>query len=734
MKKILIAISVVVLISVVSFAATMTQDFESSAFPPNGWSLAGSYTLWSRSIACSGFGTGTASAKADFYNVGVGRSQDLITIDLYPATATDSLKFDHAYATYSSSGGGEKDSLRISTSTDGGSVWTVLVDLPGGRFGSLNTGNYITSPFVPTAGQWATKTYTLPTGTNKIKFTALSQNGNNLYLDNVRVSYATLLHNVGVTSVTAPGGQIPGKVAVAPKATVKNDGSSTESFNTICKIDVAGGAEVYNQTLAVSNLVAGASQVLTFPNFTPDSGEYYNVIVWTGLVGDLFQLNDTSKSYTYCWYSINRVLAEFNTCTSCSPCVLANDSLNVVCRDLKDSMTCIRTHMWWPTNNDPFYLGRGPDTMENRARRTYYGFNVVPYMIIGGKHFPAYPYNEYRTTILSERKVPRPLTITLEGWYSASGDSGVITAVVNATGRFPSASKAGLTLRYAIIEDSVFYTGTNGDPEHFQILRDMIPDNNGIPISINKGQTVVNSQKFTIYTGGVIPYTWTEKNCQFVVYVQDDVTKEILQSATCGLNAIPPSAVELCSFTGMAGNGEVMLSWRTASEFDNYKWLIERSASPEDGFVQIGEVAAENNPNGHSYSYTDRTVQPYTDYYYRLGDKDIYGNITWNGSVLITSQGVAITKFWLAAGRPNPCRDLATFEYALPQRGEVSVRIFDICGRLVNTLPEGRRNAGIQKATWDLRDNSGKPVANGVYFFRMSAGEQTATRKITVLR
>lgn len=734
MKKILTALVFTMLAVGPALAATMIQDFEMSTFPPKGWSLAGAYTLWSRSIACSGYGTGTASVKANFYSAAVGQSQDLITIDLYPASAGDSLKFDHAYATYSTMAGGEVDSLRISTSINGGSNWTVLVNIPGGTKGDLNTGGSTESVFIPTASQWATKVYILPAGTNKVKFTALSQNGNNLYLDNIRISYPNLLHNVGVASVNAPIGLIPPTIAVAPKATIKNDGTSTESFNTICKINISGGAEVYSQSVAVTNMAPSSSQELTFSNFTPDSGDYYNITAYTVLGGDLFQRNDTAINYSYSWYSTNRVLAEFNTCTSCSPCVLANDSLNVVYGALKDSMTCIRTHLWWPTNNDPYYLGRGADTMENRARRAYYGFNTVPYMVIGGKYFPAYPYNEYRTRILSERKVPRPLTITLGGWYSTSGDSGVVTAVIKATGGFPSASKATLTLRYAITEDSSFYTGTNGDPEHFQVLRDMIPTNTGVPITINKGQTLADSQKFKIYTGGVIPYTWTEKNCQFVVYVQDDATKEVLQSATAKVLAITPLGVEFSEFTALAGNGAITLNWRTASETDNCLWLVERSILPNSGFVRLAEIEAANSPNGHDYSYSDNSIDPFTDYYYRLGAMDIKGKVTWNGPVLVTSQGRVIAEFQLAPGHPNPCRNQATFEYALPMPGEVSANIYDICGRLVAILPQGLRNAGVQQAVWDLRDNAGKSVANGVYLFRMTAGGQTATRKITVLR
>jgi hypothetical protein len=598
----------------------------------------------------------------------------------------------------------------------------------------LNTGGYTTSDFVPTAAQWATKMYTLPTGTNKIKFTAKSAAGNNLYLDNIKISSPSPAHDVCAMSVRAPAGPIASKVPVAPQVLVKNMGQNTESFNVTCAISQMGGSQVYSQTQAVTSLAAGATQTLTFGNWTPDSGEMYTVAGITSLTGDLYAPNDTTKSTPTAYYSPNRVMVEQFTCTSCSPCVPANDTMNNVYRDLRDSLTMIRTHVWWPTNNDPYYLGRGPDTMENRARRTNNTVSYVPWITVGGIVHPS--YTEARAYILDQRKTTKPLTITLGGWYSASGDSGVVTALIKATGRFPSGSKATLTLRYVITEDSSFYTGDNGDPEHFQILRDVVPDNNGIPITIDKGQTVADSQKFTIYTGGVIPYTWTEKNCQFVVYVQNDATKEVLQSATAKVLDITPLGVELSSFTGLAGNGGITLSWQTGSESGNCLWLVERATSPENGFLRIAEVEAANNPNGHNYSYTDNAIAPLTDYYYRLGDMDIKGNITWNGPVLITSQGVTITEFWMAPGRPNPCRHQVAFEYALPQAATVTAKVYDICGRVVSTLSEERCNPGVsvKPIIWNLRDINGNMVPNGVYFLKVSADGRSITRKITVLR
>ncbi|MBI5806532.1 T9SS type A sorting domain-containing protein [candidate division TA06 bacterium] len=737
MKKVLMPLVFIMLAVAPARAGVWVEDFEPATFPPNGWSKSYEFPVWLRSTKCSGYGTGVASAKADFFNTYyiwtvAGRWEDLITLTVPPTGASDSLKFDHAYACYSSTSGGEKDTLRISTSTDGGSNWTVLITLIGGRLGPLNTGGYTASEFVPTAAQWATKMYTLPAGTNKIKFMAKSAAGNNLYIDNVKISSPSQAHDVCAMSVRAPAGPITPKAAVAPQVLVKNMGQNTESFNVTCAIAPIGGSQVYSQTLPVTNLAAGATQTLTFANWTPDSGEMYTVAGYTSLAGDLYAANDTTKSTPSAYYSPNRVMVDQFTCTSCDPCVAGNDTMNDVYRDLKDSLTLIRTHVWWPTNNDPYYLGRGPDTMENRARRTYNTVSYVPWVTVGGIVHPN--YTEARAYILNQRKIAKPLTITLGGWYSASGDSGVVTAVIKATGRFPSASKAALTLRYAITEDSSFYTGTNGDPEHFQVLRDMIPDNSGIPITIDKGQTVADSQKFTVYTGGVIPYTWTEKNCQFVVYVQNDATKEVLQSATAKVQEITPLGIELSEFTALAGNGTVTIKWRTGSETDNYLWLIERSTYPENGFARITEIEAANNPNEQDYSFNDNTVEPFTDYYYRLGGKDIKGNITWYGTVLVTSQGRVITEFQLAPGHPNPCSNLTTFEYVLPMPGEVSARIYDISGRLVSTLQEGRRNAGVQQAVWDLRNDAGQAAANGIYFFRMTAGGQTATRKITVLR
>jgi len=166
-------------------AAPFTEDFEGAAFPPTCWSKTNNPT-WIRSTV-SGYGTGSGSAEANFFNISDGTPFDLMTLN-FDATglSTPTLEFDHAYAGNDLGGGGAVyDDLQIFTSSDHGLTYALLIDLPGD--GVLNTGGISASEFVPTSSQWATKSYPLPAGTNMVKFQAISSFGNNLYLDNVKV-------------------------------------------------------------------------------------------------------------------------------------------------------------------------------------------------------------------------------------------------------------------------------------------------------------------------------------------------------------------------------------------------------------------------------------------------------------------------------------------------------------------------------------------------------------------
>jgi len=92
----------------------------------------------------------------------------------------------------------------------------------------------------------------------------------------------------------------------------------------------------------------------------------------------------------------------------------------------------------------------------------------------------------------------------------------------------------------------------------------------------------------------------------------------------------------------------------------------------------------------------------------------------------------------LAPSYPNPfslSRAAATrMTYALPQESAVSLRLYDVLGRLTRQIVETRQVAGTYETRWDGRNERGEAVASGIYFTVLQAGTQTLMQKIVVTR
>ncbi|MFQ5870433.1 MAG: T9SS type A sorting domain-containing protein, partial [Candidatus Zixiibacteriota bacterium] len=78
---------------------------------------------------------------------------------------------------------------------------------------------------------------------------------------------------------------------------------------------------------------------------------------------------------------------------------------------------------------------------------------------------------------------------------------------------------------------------------------------------------------------------------------------------------------------------------------------------------------------------------------------------------------------------PNPFNAVTNISYSLAEAGNVSLKVYDISGRLVETLVNGPREAGEHIVTWDA-----SKVSSGVYFYKLSAGDYTLTKKMNLLR
>jgi subtilisin family serine protease len=91
----------------------------------------------------------------------------------------------------------------------------------------------------------------------------------------------------------------------------------------------------------------------------------------------------------------------------------------------------------------------------------------------------------------------------------------------------------------------------------------------------------------------------------------------------------------------------------------------------------------------------------------------------------------------LAQSVPNPVRSGMTthIRFGLAARANTRLEVFDLRGARVNTLYQGTMEAGEKDVAWNGRDQEGRPVAAGVYFYRLEAqGQFVATRRLIVLR
>jgi hypothetical protein len=83
---------------------------------------------------------------------------------------------------------------------------------------------------------------------------------------------------------------------------------------------------------------------------------------------------------------------------------------------------------------------------------------------------------------------------------------------------------------------------------------------------------------------------------------------------------------------------------------------------------------------------------------------------------------------------PNPFNPMTTIRYSVPRPGAVTLTVYDIHGRKVRSLLSGEQKAGGYSTLWDGRDDGGRRVASGVYFYRLAAEGFTQSRKLVVLR
>jgi hypothetical protein len=211
---------------------------------------------------------------------------------------------------------------------------------------------------------------------------------------------------------------------------------------------------------------------------------------------------------------------------------------------------------------------------------------------------------------------------------------------------------------------------------------------------------------------------------------QYPVLLKLLKLGVCEL------PVKITSFDARAAAGGVALRWTVSQQGDVAGFNLYRrprvAEAPSSDYARLNaSLITGRSP----YEYVDRETEAGREYEYLLEGVDLAGGTATFGPVVGRASGKARPKAAaLYQNRPNPARGETTFAFTLPVAGEASLEVFDAAGRKVKTLYAGGAPAGDTEVVWNLADDAGRPLAPGVYVYRLRAGGETASRKLVMAR
>ncbi len=179
---------------------------------------------------------------------------------------------------------------------------------------------------------------------------------------------------------------------------------------------------------------------------------------------------------------------------------------------------------------------------------------------------------------------------------------------------------------------------------------------------------------------------------------------------------------------------DVVLRWSRVPAGDLRDYAVYRSPTP-------GVIPDEATYLG---SAADTTLvdagAPSSALHYVVTAFDVHANRSLPSPEASVGSPTGIEELAQAQGlvvlgnRPNPFASATEFELGVPVRTDVSIRIYDVGGRLVRTLAREGVGPGLVRIPFDGRDDAGRSLASGVAFYQVTANGRTETRRMVMAR
>ena len=95
---------------------------------------------------------------------------------------------------------------------------------------------------------------------------------------------------------------------------------------------------------------------------------------------------------------------------------------------------------------------------------------------------------------------------------------------------------------------------------------------------------------------------------------------------------------------------------------------------------------------------------------------------------------IVVDGFGLGQNYPNPFNPITSISFSTPTKQMIRIEIFDLHGRLINTIYEGIATPGEHTVRWDGTNSYHNSIPSGVYFYRLTSENYFKTRKMLYLK
>ncbi len=254
-----------------------------------------------------------------------------------------------------------------------------------------------------------------------------------------------------------------------------------------------------------------------------------------------------------------------------------------------------------------------------------------------------------------------------------------------------------------------------------------------------------NPDVSTVYRSPDAGNTWEELNSGLpvseVVYSLTGNQQDIIFAGTGSSGVYKGSditPINLESFTAMNNGNDIILKWRTATETNNSGFEVQRLLLNIDSLYREDDEPGEDwmnidfvKGNGtiskpQDYLFQDKNLRG-ESYRYRLKQINFDGSFEY--SKTITVKVDAPLEFVLYQNYPNPFNPTTTLRYSIPKQSFVSLKVYDILGKEIQTLVNEEKPAGVYELNWKAAN-----LPSGIYIYKLKTGNFISLKKMVLLK